>query len=407
MQYHRAAHERGDSEHLSEMFYRIRQNASLQKRAETMIAAAASQEPLFEESLRTPQSPKYHGEGPFMHDHLRLMLLCLYAILDGEMHFLDIEELRELKGYEGDIEEVEEVIRENASFFEVFVLLHDIGKWSSLFFKASPDSRGASAGFDMPHSLRFKEEGVAELNRLRDLYASLFETFGKKHPELSVEDLQLLFAKEYGITCHYPGHDRVIHAPVYRKLLARFAQTHRLSERSFVLLEDVIAFHLQPIADFKKGMDAKRIKKYYQYAAKKGHDGEDFLRRMQAAVFLDGVCGSVRKIQGKRQNDISLFTNFLRSEHDYAPWVREEKVAKRESKERQMNNVLFREVGLDGIALMELLEMKPGPSFGKVLHQVHEAILGKGEMPVFAKRIMEELEVRKGKFFEKKFSKGL
>ena len=184
----------------------------------------------------------------------------------------------------------------------------------------------------------------------------------------------------------------------------RISEAHGLTDRETALLEDIIAHHLEPITDFQSTRPNK-IKRYHALAHKHGFDSDDFIDIFQACFFLDAVCGSKQYGVGKKGYQTELFENFLRSEHDYAPWLREARMQKREEKEKRTRNRLFRKVGLDGISLMDLLEMPPGPEFGTLLRAIHDAILGRTQWPALSSSAQTELERRAEAFYELAFER--
>ena len=394
-----------DSLFFESFMERIKKDSNLQEKAEQILIQAEQDETLIKESYGTPQSPTYHGEGPFLRDHLKLFLQSLHAIVEGGASLLTIEEFRGMKGYEGEIQEMEEVIKENVALFEVFALCHDVAKWSTVYFSAKEGTRGAAAGFSMKREHNWEKEGLSERAKMRTQYLELYEEFASKRTDEFSWQTQSEFALSYGINVHYPGHDRAIHAPVYRALLERMGERYRLPEHDIDLLEDLISHHLSPLKDFSQ-VRPNRLGHYYHFSRVRGYDADDFIDRLQACVFLDAVCASLHRGAHGTWHEMSLIQNFFRSEHDYAPERRVEKQLKKEEGEQQVQNHYFREVGLDGVALMKLLRMAPGPMFGKVLYQIQQAVLGKGKMPDFDKNITKEIEERSGKFFEFYFQKG-
>ena len=85
---------------------------------------------------------------------------------------------------------------------------------------------------------------------------------------------------------------------------------------------------------------------------------------------------------------------------------RAEKIHAKEEQEHKERNLLFKDVGLDGISIMDLLKMEPGPVFGRVLKQLQYAVVGQASMPKFGKKVDEELSRRVGEFYKKSFKVG-
>ena len=243
------------------------------------------------------------------------------------------------------------------------------------------------------------------MSKDRDSYLKLFEQFEQQHPNDSAQELQANFFLTYNIEVHYPGHARIIHTPVYSQLFDRLCEAHQLTDRSRAILEDLITHHMGMIKDFQVA-DAKKMERYFHIANKRGFDSDDFIDLAQGILFLDAVCGSRHLGPHGYWHDASLLGNFLKSEHDFDPSRRTQKESKWELAKQQAQNRLFREVGLDGSAIMKLLGMNPGPKFGKLLQQIQGAILGKSKMPALDKGASKEIEDRAGRFYKKSFVKG-
>lgn len=361
--------------------------------AEGQLMAAAAAEPLIAEAYVTPQSPPHHAEGPFMDSHLRRMLATLAAVGDGSLRLADIEDFRRLRGFEGEIDELQETLRERQAFFEAFILCHDAAKFTSAACIAAPNTRGAELGFALALSTAWEDHGTADRALLRRRHAELYRQFAGEHRGLTPEENEALFFEEYGIGVHYPGHDRMIHAPVYQALLRRVSLARRLPEEDIALLEHVIAHHLQPLQDFN-AVRPERIGRYVALAQSRGYDGDDFIDVLQACLFLDTVAGCCRREGGRAWQDASVLVHFFQSEHAYAPWKRQEKELARAAQDKKRRHAQFRSVGLDGVALLELLGMEPGPKFGNVLNALYAALDGMGPMPQLPAAAAKEIKRR-------------
>lgn len=393
-----------DSEFFDDWMKQIIFDQKLYDRVEAVLHGAATAEPLVADSLRTPQDVRYHAEGPFMRDHLRLMLMSLYAIVKGDVRLSDIEELRRIKGYEYEVEELENLIREHAAWFEAFVLCHDAAKWATVTFVSPENSRGMDLGFDQ--KLIYEPDvDIAERTKLRNLYLDLYKSFSDQHPNESSRETQSLFYLTYEIDVKYPHHDRMIHAPIYHALFERFAFAHKLTDVHTAMLDDIISNHLS-FKKFSKTQTSSMIP-FAHLAKVRGYDAEDFMDFIQAATFLDFVCGSIRLSAHGYWHEIEMLVNALKAEHDVDPMLRTEKIHAREEKEHRKRNRIFREVGLDGVALMDLLGMEPGEKFGRALKQIQLAVVGQAQMPSFGKKTDEEIERRAGEYYEKVFVKGV
>lgn len=399
-----STHERADSQYLDQMIAALEVDAHARGHADSLLDAVAHQEPLIAQCLKTPQDPRYHAEGPVMRDHLRLMLTFVFALVEEKVHLVDIEEFRRLKGYDGEIQELEDLIKENVSFFQVYALCHDVSKWVSVTFSSRWGSRGEQLGFNTPRAHHFDEAAHERTNKLAQ-YQELYRQFARSEFQGTDRQTQAQFYLHYGIDVHYPGHARKIHAPVYDALLTRLCEAHRLPARDREILEDLISHHMEFGRDFHAVRPA-RIARYTYLARKRGYDADDFIDLAQACLFLDHSVGSLRFSPHGSWHETDSIVNFLKSEHDFAPHRRGEKEAAREAQEKKRRNQIFREVGLDGVAMMDVLGMEAGPEFGLALRRIHAGVLGLGEMPRFGKKIDEEIERRAGEYYEKMFEKG-
>lgn len=398
-------HQKRETEFIDAAIRRVTHTPAVFLSADALLAGASVSEPLIAELLQTPQDIRFHAEGPFVHAHVKSMLCTIYALQKEELHLVDIEELRRLKGYEGEIEELELAFKENIGLFEVFALMHDIAKWTSIVFSAPSGSEGERLGFNAPLTYEITTDAKRRVE-LRAAYTELFHEFAKEHPNESAHTLQRRFYETYEIDVHYPHHDTLIYTPVYQALLDRFVVAHRLTGHDRNLLEDLISHHMQFGMDFAE-VNPAHVKRYLYLADKRGYDADQYLRLSQACLFLDMVCGSVITVGDTHHHRVNLFANALKSEHDYAPERRIKKELERTSQKTKERNRIFQQVGLDGMALLELFKMEPGPKFGALLKQIQEAVVGEAEMPVLPAPIQAELNERIGAFYQNTFKHGI
>ncbi|HLD20883.1 MAG TPA: hypothetical protein VJB64_02205 [Patescibacteria group bacterium] len=399
-----STHEREDSQFLDSVIAKIEVDSHLFKHAQSILDAVGHQEPLIAQSFKTPQDVRYHAEGPVMRDHVRLMLTFLFALVEEKVHLVDIEEFRRMKGYEGEIQELEDVIKENSAFFLVFTLCHDVAKWVTVTFSSKPGSRGEALGFNTPRLHHFDEAAHERANK-RSQYLELYDTFSTREFTGTDRETQTQFYLQYGVNVHYPTHARKIDAPVFAALLTRLCHAHDVSDRDRSMVGDLIAQHMECEFDFKIRRPA-RIRRYTHLAFKRGYDADDFIDLAQGCLLLDQVVGSRRLSAQGYWHDPRSLIHFLQSEHDFAPHRRAEKEALRETREKKERNRVLRETGLDGMAMMDVLGMEPGPEFGLALRRIHTAVFGQGEMPHFGKKIDTEIERRAGEYYKKMFEKG-
>ncbi|MEK7451874.1 MAG: hypothetical protein AAB664_00895 [Patescibacteria group bacterium] len=391
-------HQKKETEYLDEVILRVLHEPDVTLLADALLSGASQSEPLFLEALQTPQDPRYHAEGSFMHAHVRTMLCVLYGMQKEKLHLIDIEELRRLKGYEGEIEKLEETIKENIGLFEVFALMHDAAKWACIEFTAPVGSLGEKLGFNAPFTYEFDVDAKKRVE-LRQAYLELFHEFSLAHRNETSSEVQKRFYEVYRINIHYPHHAEAIYTPVYSAMLDRFCAAHRLSPRDRNILEDLIGHHMFFNGDFAN-VRKNVIKRYVHLAQKRGYDAELFLDLLQGCLFFDMVCGSCTFNDDGCVHDATSLIHCLKSEHDFAPKRRAEKEALREIEAIRMRNRAFQQSGLDGIALMEFLEMKPGVEFGNILRQIQLAILEEREMPPMSSKQKKEIEKRVGRYYQ-------
>jgi hypothetical protein len=386
-----STHERGETEYLDAVMKRVEADEALRGRADASLRALAD-EPLFAELLACPQSPNHHAEGPFVEDHLRLGLMALHAVVEGKLHLIDIEEFRRMKGYEGEIDELEEIIKERAASLEVYLLCHDLGKPHAVWFEATPDSRGADLGFCQPKSHAWDADARTRfvlLQTYRERYAAFAAERGNEPSAV----IQAEFFLAYQIFVHYPGHDHAVARPDLRAFVTRIASAHRLSADEAHDVYQVIVKHMDAVRGFQDS-NARLYAHLVEYAKRHGRDADDFLDFFLAAVFLDAVCASRNGSAHGAWHDASTVVHFLRSEHDHAPWKRDERARERAEAEKRQERQRFKAAGLDGGSLLPLLDAKPGPAFGGMLAEIHAVARGAGVLPPMTDAASQEIEKR-------------
>ncbi len=384
---------------------RIENDHTLRARADAMLHAASTMEPLIVDALRTPQDIRYHAEGPFVRDHLRLMLMSIYAIVEGKASLREIEELARMKEYVTEVEQLEELFKEHVAWFEAFALCHDAAKWACIEFRSQKESLGAQLGFNTVYTYE-PDVDLSTQMKMRSRYLDLYHQFEKSHTQESSQEVQSMFYQTYEIDVKYPSHDRMIHSPVYQALLQRFIAAHELTDIHGAMLTDVISHHLQFEAFVSPEKSLRKMKQFFYLADKRGYDAENFIDFVQGAIFFDFVCASKRSSPHGSWHEIEMLCNALRAEHNRDPKQRIEKQKQRETEEQRQRNRWFQEIGLDGVALLDVLQMEPGPAFGKMLKQIQGSVVGKNEMPTFSREINEELQKRVGEYYQKAFVKG-
>ncbi len=320
-----------ETHHLAVVANQIEHDQTLAARADEILTRWQN-EPLFGGLFETPQSAGYHAEGPTVRSHVRLILTSLFAILDGKVHLLEIEEFARLKGYGAEIQEMEDTIKENAATFEVFALVHDLGKQ----FRVSIDDQD---------------------------------------------------------NIHYHGHAKDIWRPDVQAVLGKLAEAYRLNERDVKLLNHLVAEHMDPLHRLNGGHDPKHVDTLARYAQHHGLDADDFIDALQAGVLLDQVFGSRQLKGGKYFTRHEHLVNFFIAEGEYAPWKREKHERDMAERHRREEHKVLEAVGLDGHGLMKLTGMHPGRELGVLVKEVVSAVRG-GELPSPADSWKDELARR-------------
>lgn len=370
----------GFAEEIDTVMKRLEQDEALVLRADATMAALKD-EPVFEAFFRCPQSPNFHAEGPTLEHHVRCMLVSLYAILEGKLHLLDIEEFRRLRGYGGEIEEMEETMKEQAATMEVFCLCHDLGKLRRVTFEARPGSQGDRAGLISNVRALSPDAAQREREALLRRYAEAFAAFAKRLPDASEPDIQAQFFLEYQVTVHYHGHAHAIFEPDLRAAFDLVAEAHRLTVDDANSLLHLINVHMDLVRGFRKP-DVAAYRRLVEYAKTSGRDADDFIDVAEAAVLLDTALGSRYRSAHGLWHDPTYVENLLHAERDYAPDKSTARAKKREARLRKAEQASFREVGIDGDSLRGVLSLEPGPAFGKALKAIQSVARDGGSLPV-------------------------
>src|SRR3989339_639221 len=96
------AHQLAESEFFDVAMNRIVLDEDLVKKADEVLVSFRGK--AAEVVLSCPQSADLQAEGAEVRDHLRLMLQTVFAVLDEKFHIGDIEELRRLNGFKGELD---------------------------------------------------------------------------------------------------------------------------------------------------------------------------------------------------------------------------------------------------------------------------------------------------------------
>ncbi|MFH1315682.1 MAG: hypothetical protein ABIH67_04800, partial [Candidatus Uhrbacteria bacterium] len=333
---------------LDEVLGNFEQDRFLIEWTDQVIKETTKNFPILTDIFASPQSANKHAEGPLLEDHVRKILMTLYALVEGRFSLLEVEEFRRMKGYEGEFEELEETIKERAGMFKVYALIHDIGKAATISFSAPEGSKGAEYGFAQSVAIGWDDFAGDQRFSARKKYDDLYATFAVNRSGQDQKVIQAEFFREFQISISNHGHARLIFAPELNKVVRALAKENRLPENDIDLLEELIAVHMDTAHYFWGKADPQDYAHFVEYSAGIGQDADDFLDLLQAAAFLDKVCGSWKLSAGGYWHSCEILTNFLQAEHDYAPWRREAAEERRAKRELEKRREIYRQVGLDG-----------------------------------------------------------
>jgi hypothetical protein len=365
------SHQRGETKFLKE---------AIEALASTPLPTISPGErELWDEVLMCPQSADCHAEGPFIEDHLKLMWQILMAVVNGELHLCDIEELRRLKDLAGELDEIEDTIKEKAASLEVFILCHDLGKSETVHFSAQPNSEGSNKKLHNNFSDVWKlnnSDRTKNVARYNEEYKKFATTFSGA----SAQEIHAAFFSLHQVTITHPGFTHTIVKPRFKKFFDYECEARRLTTEDAEDVFRTIFLQEKLIHDFSQGVNVSAHCYLSKYAIKYGRDVDDFLDLLLATLFLE-VCASPKLMAHGIFYDISSVVNFLLSEHEALPGKREERIKKRQKKKLKIEREKFRQAKLDGNDLMKLFQMKPGREFGKLLAEVQIFAKNQGVMP--------------------------
>lgn len=335
---------------------------------------------------KVPQGGKWHCEGPKLADHVGRILSAIYAIGEGAS-LLDIEEFARDKSFELDILHLEATIRGHQEFLSAFAVVHDIGKSSTCFFDASPDSNGAKEGFLVRQKDKLNKASDIECQR----YDKLCRAYAAKHPNVSAIDVMVGFYEASGIAVHYLGHETLGAQPQFSSIRESALKLVGLSGSHHKMLAELIRHHIDVIHSFTKQADRQ---KYEVMAARAGQAGLNvnlYLDLMLAVAFLDAVAGSVGVDKGKPVAQTVLVLNILRAEREALPRRHLEREEAAARAKKQAYKDALASVGLDGESVFNLLNTPLGPERGTVMAEVMSALHDPSYIPDFGAQTSEIL----------------
>ncbi|MFH1088968.1 MAG: hypothetical protein V1716_00915 [Candidatus Uhrbacteria bacterium] len=374
-------HQPAESEFFDVAMNRIVIDGDLVKKADEVLVDFRGK--AAEVVLSCPQSADSQAEGAEVRDHLRLMLQTVFAVLDEKLHVGDIEELRRLKGFKGELDEIEEIIKEKVASLEVFILAHDLGKPEVVIFNARDDSSKHHDSLSVAWQHGDRADSIKK-------YQKIFRDFAKKNSDLSAQEIHHQFFIENQISINYHSYAKQIAHPDRREILNKLAAEHRLTPEDAEDIFHAILLHEHALDSFGREANVAIYNYLMDYCTKHGRDADDFLDLFLAIMFIES-CASPRFGVKGIYFDLSAVINFLTAEREFAPWKNEERLKRRKDKKLKIERVHLRAAGLDGDSLMKLLGMKPSPAFGGLLAQIHAFARGEGFLPALPVKISEEI----------------
>jgi hypothetical protein len=324
------------------------------------------------------------------------MLRVLFATVGNDFHLGDIEEFRRLKGFGGELDEVEETLKEKIASLEVFALCHDLGKLETIRFEARENSAGASLGFrdDLSHAW---QKGREDRKSLTERYNKEYKKFATSMVGALEQEIQDAFFSAYQISIFYPGYTHQIARPELREVFNKESKKRRLTMEDAEDVFHAILLHEKIIHDFSVSPNFSTYNHLIAYSIKYGRDPDDFLDFLLAAIFLEIASRPRRGVRGTFF-DLTPFINFLITEHESVPGKRNERARLRRERQLKAERAALRAAGLDGNDLMKILGMKPCPEFGQVLAAIHAWAKNETPMPNVPIRARDELTKRVQKF---------
>jgi hypothetical protein len=269
-----------------------------EEKAEAFFKEAEEIDSCFSVLRVTPQTPPYHCEGPFVVDGILRAIAGLYAVVDGA-RLRSIEAFARERHFNEEILGIEDTMREHIASLTVYLLVHDLAKPNVLNLDAPKGSKGEAEGFAQ-HDYRASPTATEEE---RALFGKLLKSFTVSRSTEEKKVVTADFFDRYEIHAHYPGHGKqalVEHREVFERLCDHF----RLTPRDRALVEFVVRNHMDAIAPFGKGVDARAYELLMSRAHKAGFDADDAIDFFLSAVFLDACVGSLQYKNGEFSSDV-------------------------------------------------------------------------------------------------------
>jgi len=360
-----------ESESLDEVLYKLETDEDLLSQVDEYVESRKREFPILESALSLPQSADVHAEGPEVEDHVRATLRVLFAVESGSLKLSNIHEVRRMRGFEEEWQDLEFAMRENFATLRFAILGAQLGKLSTIEFSSETD-----------------------LTNL-DAYRESFNKWEKDHPTDTRVDLGVGFFLATRTSVGYPYASKHLFDLEVSATLDKLMESEKLSDHSDLYARELVFLAPEAISIFKSRDDASSYERIKHLVLSHGVDEEPFIRILQALLFVTEVAGTKHLSPHGTWHDFTLLENFLHAENSSAPDRRELARARREEELEKTWQKAFHEEKLDGKALMELLGMKSGPELGVLLKEVQRVARGEdGELPKLDEKSTRELYSR-------------
>lgn len=367
-----------EKEPLEAFCQRVFCDARREQEAQAVIASVQS-DPAIREMLACPQTPPEHLEGPTVLHHIRAMLMGLAVVVEDREDLSRIEELAP-RGFEAEVREVGQVMREHAATLRAFCLLHDLGKPRVLQFVTR-------------RNVHAEHPAILEGGNPRIAFESLWTSYRSQQAEVSTEEAMIGFYTSYGIEATYPAAAHQIFAPMFESSVRLVAQQQRLSASELGRLLVLIELH-ETIRAHAAEHRHDVIGLVRHLAQQRGQDASVLLDLVEATVLLEDAFGRLRLGLSGAHHDASAFAHVLTDRRRADPERAEALTQTQGRRSKQERQAWLRQMHLDGNALKPIFSGLSGPQFGAMLARVQETAFGQRPLWELADEIPRELVER-------------
>lgn len=364
------------------------------KQADDLLKQAENKVPALKLYRTTPQTAPWHVEGPMVADGIIRMLAGVFAIVEGA-DLRQVEELARHKALAFEINELSEIIKENAATLQAYCLVHDIAKPATLSFEAPMGSLGETEGFSQ-HKYRVSAQATeAEVI----IYHKLIKAFHTEHPDLNNQELTAKFYDKYEIRTHYFDHDKRGASREYLDAREAISDMLRLEVRDRALLTFLIRNHIDVFTFFSRGANPKKYQLMTARAVKADFDPDDALDLMLAAAFLDSSLGAVNYRDQKFSVDLNSTIHMLISEEETSTYRKDKRRERAAQKHKQVLKDSLLRANLSPEEVFLLLEVSFGPERGRVMDKIYSLIEDGGTIDFGSKTSQMAPKIKKAREF--------